>query len=228
LPTIESALEKAIAQVLNEKPKLQAASRTDAGVHAQGQIVNFFSETKLPLEGIKMRLNRALPACIAILEIRQAPLTFHPTLDCALKEYHYFVCNTHVQMPEHRLTSWHFPYALDFDLMEQAIPILTGNLNFQAFCNVRKNHTYADYTREVTAIEIVKLGKNRLCFKIKGNKFLYKMVRNLVGTLLYVGCGKITLRALENGLASKKRTQIGVTAKAHGLTLAHITYTECD
>lgn len=224
MPTIENALQLALKKVLHESPKLQAASRTDAGVHAKCQIVNFISETKLPLDAIKMQLNTILPLDIRVLKARVAKIDFHPSLDSTAKEYHYFVCNTQVQMPEHRLYSWHFPYTLDFDLMEKAALLLTGNLNFEAFCNVRKNHVYETHVREVQSITIVKLSHNRICFKIKGNKFMYKMVRNLVGTILYVGCKKMTLQDLKSGLESKKRTKVGVTAKAHGLTLARLFY----
>lgn len=171
-----------------------------------------------------MRLNRILKTDIRVVDIHEAPLTFHPTLDCHLKEYHYYVCNDEIQMPENRLYSWHFPYPLNFDLMEKAAHMLTGPLNFESFCNVRKNHTYKDYERDVKKIEIVRLPENRIVFKIKGNNFLYKMVRNLVGTILYVGCGKLSLGELKIGLERQDRKAIGVTAKAHGLTLHKLYY----
>lgn len=224
LPSVEEALQTALSKIIEGNLFLQAASRTDAGVHACGQIVNFLSETTFPLEGIKMRLNSILPSDISVLSVREAPLDFHPTLDCKLKEYHYFVCNSQIQMPQNRLYSWHFPYILNFELMEKAASLLIGNLNFEAFCNVRKNHVYADYVREVKSIEILRHPEERICFKIQGNTFMYKMVRNLVGTLLCVGSGKMTIEELIKGLESKKRSQIGVTARAHGLTLFKIYY----
>lgn len=224
LPSIEKTLGNAIDKIIDPKVIFQAASRTDAGVHAGGQVVNFLSSTTLPLEGIKMRLNRLLPSDISILNIHEAPLDFHPTLNCSSKEYHYFVCNSQVQMPHHRLYSWHFPYPLNLGEMLKAASLLTGTLNFEAFCNIRKNHVYEDYVREVIQIEINPLPDERICFKIRGNKFLYKMVRNLVGTLLSVGSGKMTIDNLVKGLESKNRTQIGLTAQAHGLTLAKVFY----
>lgn len=165
-----------------------------------------------------------MPPDIRVLDIHEADPNFHPSLDCIQKEYHYYVCNGEIQMPENRLYSWHFPYLLNFDCMEKAASILTGHLNFTSFCNVRKNHTYKDYERDVKAIEIIKLPRGRICFKIRGNNFLYKMVRNLVGTILYVGCGKLTLSELVAGLKSKDRKAVGVTAKAHGLTLHKLYY----
>lgn len=224
LPSIENVLEEALYKILNEKIILQAASRTDSGVHACCQIVNFFSSTVLPLRGLFLRLNRILPADISVLEIKEAEFQFHPTLDCLSKEYHYYICNGKIQMPHHRLYSWHFPYILDFELMNKAALLLIGEKNFEAFCNVRKNHTYESYIREIHSIEIVKLDSSRICIKIRGNKFLYKMVRNLVGTLLFVGCGKMSLEELASGLESKNRERIGMTAKAHGLTLAKLHY----
>lgn len=224
LPTIESALEKALTQLLLVPPKLQAASRTDAGVHAQGQIVNFFSDTKLPLKGLKSRLNNLLPKDISVLDVFYAPFDFHPSLNAISKEYHYFVCNSSVQMPEKRLYSWHFPYPLDFELMKEAAQILTGHLNFEAFCNHKGNQNYQDYLREVSSIEITPLEHERIQFSVKGQKFLYKMVRNLVGTLLYVGSKKLSLEDLKEAVKSKDRRKIGVTAKAHGLSLYEIHY----
>lgn len=225
LPSIESTLKAAVEKVVGEKVELQAASRTDAGVHATGQIVNFFSKTPIPIDGIKMRLNTLLPGDIRVLEIAVAPFNFHPTLDCTSKEYHYYVCNDRLQMPNHRLYSWHFPYALDFELMKQATCFLTGTLNFETFCNVRKNHHYKDYVREIKSIEIVQLPEKRVCFKIKGNRFLYRMARNLSGTLLQIGCGKMGIKDLEYALKSQSRTTIGATAKAHGLTLYNVYFT---
>lgn len=224
MPSIESVLESALEKLLNEKLSLQAASRTDSGVHACCQIVNFFTTSQLPIRAITLKLKLLLPCDISVLEIQEKHLDFHPTLDCTSKEYHYFVCNSKVQMPQNRLYSWHFPYSLNLGDMREACLILTGTHNFEAFCNVRKNHVYEDYVREIQSIEIVELEEKRLCFKIRGNKFLYKMVRNLVGTVLYVGIGKISLEELTSGLESKDRTQVGVTAQAHGLHLARVNY----
>jgi tRNA pseudouridine38-40 synthase len=224
LPSIEATLQSALEKILKLGGKLQAASRTDAGVHAHGQLVNFFSDTYMPLKGIKMRLNGILPPDISILDIQEASFDFHPTLDCSSKEYHYFVCNSQIQMPQNRLYSWHFPYKLKIDDMNQAAKVLTGSLNFEAFCNVRKNHVYDDYIREVMSIDILILPEQRICFKIKGNKFLYKMVRNIVGTILSVGSEKMSIEALSKALNSQNRTQIGMTAKAHGLTLFQVNH----
>jgi len=224
LPSIEETLGNTLEKIIHSKITLQAASRTDAGVHARSQVVNFFSTTNMPLEGVKMRLNRLLPFDISILNIHEGSLDFHPTLDCSSKEYHYYVCNSRIQMPHQRLYSWHFPYPLNFEAMQQAATLLTGTHNFEAFCNIRKNHAYEDYVRTVSSIQIEQLDERRICFKIKGNKFLYKMVRNLVGTILFIGCGKLSIEELESGLENKDRKQIGMTAKAHGLTLAHIYY----
>ncbi|HRD54844.1 MAG TPA: hypothetical protein PLC42_00435 [Parachlamydiaceae bacterium] len=171
-----------------------------------------------------MQLNNFLPKDISILKIDEKEASFHPTIDCILKEYHYFVCNTKVQMPNQRLYSWHFPYTLDFSLMEKTISCLTGALDFEAFCNAKKSQTYKNYNREVTSIKIIQLEDSRLCFKIKGKNFLYKMVRNLVGTILYVGCKKLSLQEIEEAFLKKERSEIGITAKAHGLTLYKIFY----
>ncbi len=115
-PSIEEALEKALSIVLQEEKKLQAASRTDAGVHAQGQVVNFTLSSFKDLKRLKASLNGCLPKDIVVLSAQEMPESFHPTLDAIKKEYIYEICNSTVQLPFHRNTSWHFPYPLKLRL----------------------------------------------------------------------------------------------------------------
>lgn len=222
--SVEGELENALHTVLKEKIALQAASRTDAGVHAAGQIVNFLTRASLDLEQLKAELNQILCPFIAILEIYEAPLRFHPTLDCKGKHYRYSVDTGKAQFPHNRFYAWHFPCSPDVLLMRQAGAVLIGTHDFQSFCNIRKNMTYEDYIRTITNIEIVEEANNRLTVSIKGSNFLYRMVRNLVGTLMYVGIGKISVTDISSILAAKDRTKAGITAPAHGLTLMSIDY----
>lgn len=224
-PSIEQELQKVLEQILQEKIILQAASRTDAGVHAQGQVVNFYTtKDSLNLDLLKHSLNSLLPKDIVILETHLAHETFHPTLDSIGKEYHYSVCIGPMQLPQHRFYSWHYPYALNLDHMREAASMLVGKHDFAAFCNFKKNSTYENYVREITSIAIVRISDDRLQIKVCGNSFLYKMVRNIVGTLLYVGCGKISLEDVPRILNSRDRTLAGVTAPSHGLTLFKVFY----
>lgn len=224
-PSIENTLQTTLEQILQEKISLQAASRTDAGVHARGQVVNFHThKLHLDLYLLKQALNRTLPSDIVILDIVEVPHEFHPTLSAKGKEYHYFICNDTVQLPQHRFYSWHYPYPLDLDKMCLAAQFLIGKHNFSAFCNTKNNEVYSSYVREITDIIIVPLPDKRLCIKVSGVNFLYKMVRNIVGTLLYVGSGKLTVEAIPVIVKSQNRTEAGITAPAHGLVLHQVFY----
>lgn len=224
-PSIEATLQNSVEQIVQHPAPLQAASRTDAGVHAQGQVVNFLtSKTDLDRNKFLISLNSLLPKDIVVLQAEEMPLSFHPTLDSIGKEYRYFICFGPTQLPHHRLYSWHVPYCLQLDAMRQALPCLIGQHDFAAFCNVKKNAHYSDYVREVQQLELLELESHRLCFRIQGNHFLYKMVRNIVGTLISIGRGKLALDAIPAILESRYRTEAGMTAPAHGLFLQKVIY----
>jgi tRNA pseudouridine38-40 synthase len=223
--SIEETLEKALTQILQHPICLQAASRTDAGVHANGQVVNFFTPRKdLCLKKLIIGLCALLPKDIAVLNAELAPFDFHPTLHSVKKEYHYYVCNGTTQLPQHRYFSWHYPPLLNISAMREGASLLIGEHDFSAFCNFKKNHKYKHFIRHLLEITIVELPDQRIRFEVIGNHFLYKMVRNLIGTLVYVGCQKIEVSAILNILKSGDRTQGGVTAPAHGLFLEKIYY----
>lgn len=224
-PSIESTLESTLSRILQEQVILQAASRTDAGVHANGQVVNFMMSKERPsLEQLHISLNCLLPKDIVVLDVSLANDSFHPTLECQSKEYHYSICFGSVQLPQLRLYSWHYPHHLDIDKMRHPAKELIGLHDFSAFCNFKKNANYDHYMRHVYAINIVEVDKDRIEVQITGNNFLYKMVRNIVGTLVYVGCGKISIDSVRDILRNKDRTQAGITAPAHGLSLYKINY----
>ncbi len=224
-PSIEETLQEALERILREKIVLQAASRTDAGVHAQGQIVNFFTTKFIPsFDRFQYSLNSLLPPSIVVNNIENAAQSFHPTLDCVGKEYHYSICCGPIQLPQCRRYSWHYPYLLDVVAMQAGAQLLTGTHDFSAFCNFKKNSDYPHFIRTVTDISIAQSNDNRLLIKVSGNNFLYKMVRNIVGTLVYVGRGKFTLNELRAILLNKDRKQAGVTAPACGLSLHRVFY----
>lgn len=225
-PSIEESLQTALEKILQHPIKLQATSRTDAGVHAQGQIVNFFTEKPLPPFKLQNALNGLLPPDISVLHAEYASPTFHPTLDCKSKEYHYSICYGPIQLPQHRLYSWHYPHSLNLHNMHLAAQYFLGSHDFAAFCNFKKNEVYDHHIREVTQIKLLPLENQRLLIKISGNNFLYKMVRNIVGTLVYVGAGKIPPENIPNIIEKQDRTLAGITAPACGLKLYQVTQTE--
>lgn len=221
-PSIEEAILRPLTQILQHEIVLQAASRTDRGVHAEGQIVNFFTEKNLDLWRLKGSLNSLLPSSIRILEIKEMPLHFHPSLDVKTKEYHYQIFTGKILLPVLRYTHWHIPFPFDFHKISLAASHLIGEHDFTSFCNQAedgKNHI-----RKIEKISSESKSPEHLRFIVKGNHFLYKMVRNLIGTLVYVGIGKIKPESLPEILECRSRVYSGMTAPAYGLTLKQINY----
>lgn len=233
-PSIEDVLQQTLEKVLQEKISLQAASRTDAGVHAHGQVVNFFTaKEKIIPEKLQISLNSLLPKDITIRSVQIVDENFHPTLHNCGKEYHYYICSGPIQLPQHRYYSWHCHYELNLPDMLCAGQHLIGRYDFAALCNFKKNASYENTIRTITSIEIIELPpaaalpeklEKRLLIKIVGDSFLYKMVRNMVGCLVQVGRGIIPVDHIIKIIESKDRTQAGVTAPSHGLALHRVFY----
>jgi len=222
-PSIEEELEKALTTILQHTIVLQATSRTDRGVHATGQIVNFFTEKTLDLLKLQHSLLQLLPDDIAILSIQEAAFEFHPTLHSTAKEYRYHIANTPILLPKQRFTYWHIKQPLNKGEMKKALDLLKGTHDFKAFCNFRKGLNYTSTIRTITSAELVEEAESgHFYITFTGDHFLYKMVRNLVGTCVYVGLGKLRCEDLPRILESQKRAEAGITAPAHGLTLHKI------
>ena len=222
--SIEGELEKALTTLLQHPIQLQAASRTDRGVHAHGQVVNFFTEKKLDCSTLHRRIQRLLPDDIVILLAEEKPLQFHPTIDTIGKEYHYHIANVPVILPRYRFTHWHIREPLDLDLMKKALLLFEGTHDFKAFCNFRKGLSYPTTERTIFKAHLSEELPGFLRIEIYGDHFLYKMARNLIGTAVYVGLKKIALSELQKIIESKKRANAGITAPALGLVLHHVFY----
>lgn len=221
--SIEGTLQELLEQILQHPVHLEAASRTDRGVHALGQRVHFFTSKHIDLSKLRYGLNRLLPPSIAILEAEAKPLHFHPTLDVVEKTYSYALSLGPVQMPQERLYRWH-QFSLDIDAMQKASSFFIGTHDFATFCNVHKNANYTSTVRTLRVLSFTQTTPTHLDIILSGPHFLYKMARNIVGTLVDVGRGKIPVEAIPHLLKAKDRTLAGVTAPAHGLTLISITY----
>lgn len=221
-PSIESCLEHALITILQEQITLQAASRTDAGVHAIDQVVKFSSKRSIDTSKTLISLNQLLPPSIRCLHLETTSQDFHPTLSSISKTYHYHVVTSRILSPFQRNFCWHFPYICDFTLMRRASNDLLGRHDFKAFTNTKKG-PHKDTVRTIFSIEIIPT-EDGFLIEITGDHFLYKMVRNIVGTLCYIGCGKIAPEAITTILQEKLRTQAGMTAPASGLFLKKINY----
>lgn len=214
-PSIQETVENALTKLTQETPNLNGASRTDRGVHARGQVVQFSLKNPWEMSALKHALNGILPGDIRILQIDKK--NFHPTLDALSKEYHYKLCLEEVQDPHERFYSWHVYHPLDLKLIKMGAKELLGTHDFSAFSN-------RDEEGEDNPIcTLQKLEFNGTTFKVQGDRFLYKMVRNLVGSLVYFATKRLSIDIKEL-LVSKDRKLGGITAPAHGLYLHEVSY----
>jgi tRNA pseudouridine38-40 synthase len=219
-PSIEEALEKALFAILRFTPSLQAASRTDRGVHAQGQVVNFFLPKKVDLLRLCYQINSLLPASIRILSLEEADPSFHPTLDARSKEYHYFLSLSPEHSPFHQRFSWHIPTSLNIALMEEAACLFIGRKD----CSALTTEACAQPFCTLESIQIKPLIDQRLSIQIKGDRFLYKMARCLVGSLVALAKGNLSLTQVASALKQRERSKMGPTAPPQGLFLHRIDY----
>ncbi len=221
-PSIEEELEKALLQVLQEKSILQAASRTDKGVNAKAQIINFFTEKDIDLKKLLFALNHFLPEDIRVHSAKEKPLSFHPTLHAKAKEYHYFIFLGPAPLPFYSQCSWLLPFSIDINAMKEASQKLIGFHDFSGFAN-KKGSKKKETEKEMFEASVIKKS-NLLTIKLKADSFLYKMARNIVGTLVYIGRAKMPVAAIDEILTKKDRSLAGITAPANGLFLHKIYY----
>lgn len=225
LPTVENELEKALKNLGFRSFKIEGASRTDAGVHAKGQVVRLDLEKKITnTKALLVGINSQLPCDIRVVQLENCLENFHPTLDAQSKTYSYQICTGASQHPLYRHFSWHVPYSLEINKMKEASNLLKGTHNFQAFTNRKNNESYENFERALYLVEVFEIEPSRLKIVVQGNSFMYKMVRNIVGLLVQVGRGKVSLSEVEAILESRDRKKAPLTAPAHGLCLNCIDY----
>lgn len=217
---IEDFLQKALYHVTQKKVKIQGASRTDAKVHARCQVINFFLPKPLPLKNLKKALNANLPKTIRVRSLEKETKEFHPTLSSKAKIYRYYIYNHEIHCPFRKDTAWHIHHPLDITVMKKAATSLIGEHDFSAFAT---NGHHEDTIRVVDEISIEKSGC-LITVTVKGKSFLYRMVRSIVGTLVYIGRGKLQVEDCKTILEIKDRKKAGPSAPAHGLFLYQIDY----
>lgn len=225
-PSIEQALQHVLETILQQTIILQAASRTDRGVHAHAQVVNFHSDKPiLNFEKFHFQMNSMLPKDIRVLEASLVHDSFHPTIDVQEKTYVYTISASFFQMPQDRHYAWHVYYPLDIALMKEAAAPLIGTHDFKGFTNRKIDEVYDNHVRTIHDISFAQNG-DQIQISICGNHFLYKMIRNIVGTLVYIGCKKLPIHVINILKLEKNRTHAGITAPAHGLSLFNLKYKE--
>lgn len=225
LPTVEWILQNSLEKILQHSLSLEGASRTDAGVHALGQVVSFSTDKKgLDPSRLVLGCNALLPPSIRVRSCWPVSESFHPSLDSKEKEYHYSFCVAPVQLPLCRKYEWHIPCSLDWAVMKELAGRFEGTHDFGAFANQSVSGVRENTIRTLNSLSFDDLGEGRWKVRVCGKRFLYKMVRNLVGTLVYVGAGKLSLEEVLQGWKEGERKKLGITAPAHGLVLYRIVY----
>ena len=214
--TIQGKIEAVLSKMTGEEVEIDGSGRTDAGVHARGQVANFRSNTTMSTEEIHAYLNEYLPLDIGISEVKEASPRFHSRLNEIGKRYIYRVWNSSNHNVFERKYMYPFVGELDFDAMREAAGLLMGKHDFQAFCGkkIKKKST----VRTIKKIAIEQIGEE-IRFTFEGDGFLFHMVRILVGTLLEIGTHEMEVSEIEGILASKTRANAGRTAPACGLIL---------
>ena len=214
--TIQGVLNDALTDLLGEKIEIMGASRTDAGVHALGNVAVFDTNTRIPGEKISYALNQRLPEDIRIQLSEEVEPDFHPRYCDSEKTYEYRILNRKFPVPTERLYSYFYHYKLDVDKMREAAAYLVGEHDFKSFCSV---HTQAETTiRTIYQLEVEETGAE-IRIRVCGNGFLYNMVRIIAGTLIEAGQGKYPPERVKEMLDGKERQKSGPTAPAKGLCL---------
>ena len=221
--TVEGTLRQAVCSLFGSDIELIGASRTDAGVHALGNVAVFDVDTRIPAPKISYALNVRLPDDIRVWQSIQVEDGWHPRHNDCVKTYEYSIYNDTFENPKKRLYS-HFYYGnLDVNMMREAAAYFIGEHDFTAFCSAGSQ--VADKVRTIYSLDVIQDGRE-IALRVKGNGFLYNMVRLMAGTLLEVGRGKQEPQWVKEILASKERVTPGPKLPAKGLTLIQIEYPE--
>ena len=221
LRTVEGELKKALDKATGEDINIIGAGRTDKRVHSLGQVVNFHTNIDIPGENYKKLMDFLLPGDISIKDSCEVHEKFHARFDAKKRQYKYLVYNRELPNAIYRNFSYHFPYYLSLEDMEKGASQLIGTYDFTSFKLTEDDEI--NPIRTIEKISITRWG-DFIEFKILGNSFLHNMVRIIVGTLLFIGTGKLKPGDMKEILRSKDRTKAGITAGPEGLYLEKVFY----
>jgi len=247
LATIQGELQAALGRVTGESPLPQGSGRTDAGVHALAQVASFALRAPIPAENLHRALNRTLPPSIRISEASTVGSTFHARHSAVAKTYEYRIFREGICPPFLARYVYACPWQLDFDKLQACARLFEGEYDFRSFAasdpdlGEREPGTQSEETRAGAGLRIAPLSTVRtiyssawelepndagalLVYRVRGNGFLHHMVRNLVGTMVDVGRGQLTLEEIPRILAARSRAAAGPTAPARGLFLHSVEY----
>ncbi len=218
---IQGEIEKAIYNITKEKVELIGSGRTDAGVHALGQVANFKTNSNIPIEKIPLAINSQLKSSIIIKSAEEVDERFHSRYNAKHKTYRYIINNSKTGTALYRNLQYCFPIKLDVEKMKEASKFFEGEHDFKAF---KSSGTSAKNSVRTIYKAVVKEEGENIIIELTGNGFLYNMVRIISGTLLDVGLGKINPSEIPDIINSKDRQRAGKTLPAHGLYLVEVLY----
>lgn len=218
---VEEVINNTLSEMLGEDICVIGASRTDAGVHAMGNVAVFDTDSRIPADKFSYALNQRLPDDIVIQSSCEVDSDFHPRHCNCTKTYEYKILNRRFPLPTERLYAHFLYYNLNVKKMQAAADYLVGTHDFKSFCSV--NTQVKDTVRTIFSIDVEK-SDEIIKIRVAGNGFLYNMVRIISGTLIQVGTGQINPEDVEIMLEAKDRNAAGPTAPARGLTLVEIKY----
>ncbi len=220
---VQERIEKALSGVANEDIEVTCAGRTDTGVHASGQVAHFDTDSERSDRGWLLGANSSLPDDIVVTRVQHVDGEFHARFSATSRRYRYVILNRPVRSALHRDRAWWIYQALDASMMNEASQALLGGHDFSAFraagCHASTPH------REITSIAVTRRG-DWVTLDVTANAFLQHMVRNIAGTLATVGRGEKPARWVAEVLAGGDRSQAGIAAPPHGLTLMEVGYPE--
>lgn len=222
IPTVQKEIEIALGKLTGKRSRVIAASRTDTGVHAKGQVVSFRTEATLPPKAFVSGLNHYLPEDIAVKAAFQVNDSFNVRRHAVSREYSYYILNRPTRSPIWRNFAYHVAHPLDTETMNQACQALIGEHDFASFATSIES-SIKKTIRKVYAAKIEKDG-DLVVFNIMANSFLPHQVRNTVGALIKVGLGKMTIDEFRCILEARKPGLAGPAVPAHGLCLMRINY----
>ncbi|MBQ3111129.1 MAG: tRNA pseudouridine(38-40) synthase TruA [Clostridia bacterium] len=219
--TIQEVLEDTLERVMKKKIVVTGCSRTDAGVHAAMHVSNFSADTSIPVHKIPLVLNQFLPKDIRAVKCEEVEESFNARYHTVEKTYRYRILNCEHSDPFLGRYVWHYPTKLDVSKMKQAASYMTGERDFTAF--MASGSSAKTTVRNLKRVEVEKVG-DVITVTATANGFLYNMVRIIVGTLVYVGNGKLSAEEVKKILEEKDRRLGGVTAPPEGLILEEVVY----
>lgn len=219
--TIQAVLEEAVFKLTGDQIKINGAGRTDAGVHARGQVVNFHCRTKLPNAQIQKAINHFLPEDILVMAVTDAPPEFHARFWAKSKTYSYRIYHSELRPVFDRQLVYHYQFSLNIELMAEAAQWLVGTKDFRGF-----QASGSSVKNTMKTMHFCKVEKNNdeIQITMNANGFLYHMARNIIGTLILVGNERMTVDQFQRIINIGERSLAGPTAPAAGLCLEEVFY----